>query len=77
MNAVRELVDVKDGTVIIHLPDHFRARRVKSSCWTLTKAWPAMLKHRCTGAALHRFWQAHASSATSCCRLWMPKTGTP
>ena len=29
MNAVRELVDVKDGTVIIHLPDHFRARRVE------------------------------------------------
>lgn len=29
MNAVRELVDVKDGSVIIHLPDHFRARRVE------------------------------------------------
>ena len=29
MNAVRELVDVTDGTVIIHLPDHFRARRVE------------------------------------------------
>ena len=29
MNAIRELVDVKDGTVITHLPDHFRARRVE------------------------------------------------
>ena len=57
MNAIRELVDVKDGTVIIHLPDHFRARR------------PAAPSPPFTASGRHTHRRRHHVAGCGCRRL--------